>query len=31
MRSLRSTENLADEVLERIAELDGAYLVRRVK
>lgn len=25
------TENLADEVLERIAELDGAYLVRRVK
>ena len=25
------TENLADEVLERIAELNGAYLVRRVK
>lgn len=25
------TENLADEVLERIAKLDGAYLVRRVK
>ena len=25
------TENLADEVLERIAELDGAYLIRRVK
>lgn len=25
------TENLADEVLERIAELDGVYLVRRVK
>ena len=25
------TENLADEVLEHIAELDGAHLVRRVK